>query len=179
MKFHKIKGFDPVGNQSDKNGCQLIINPGENDVVLFKMDPRSTGFSLSHQVVQEEVVAQSFTNNTQTFEFLNSFGGKQATPDNPEPEVKSRSQAKVIQQEQLEKTSDSRKKRNQQKLNFKDKVEKAKRELMQNMKEQAEFLKQHGGLGTGMFSNFMGNIARGNLKGDEEGWGFGGKVNKY
>ena len=54
------------------------------------MDPRSQGFSLSNQITQEEVMPHKFTPNVSTFEILNSLGGVQPTPDNPNPDVVSR-----------------------------------------------------------------------------------------
>ena len=48
VKFHSIKGFNPNCGRMNRNGANLIINPQSNDIMLFKMDPRSSGFSLSH-----------------------------------------------------------------------------------------------------------------------------------
>lgn len=54
------------------------------------MDPREEGFSLSHQIVQEEVMPEKFTPDVSTFEILNALGGVQPTPDNPKPEIQSK-----------------------------------------------------------------------------------------
>jgi len=48
VKLNSIKGFTPLGNNVSRNGAEVIINAEDNDVLVFKMDPRSNGFGLSH-----------------------------------------------------------------------------------------------------------------------------------
>ena len=103
MKFNKLKGFDPNGQQQNRNGAELIINPKDNDVLLFKMDPRKKGFSLSHQIIQEEVIPYHFTDETKTIEQLNALGGKQPVPENLKPETNSRMNTKKKVREQRKK----------------------------------------------------------------------------
>ena len=80
----KSSGFDIVSAVKTGKNCDLIMNPGENDVILFKMDPRSQGFSLSHRVVQEELLEKNFSKPYQSvFEILNELGGVNANPNKP------------------------------------------------------------------------------------------------
>jgi hypothetical protein len=82
----KSSGFNIVSAAKNKNNCDLIMNPGENDVILFKMDPRSQGFSLSHRVVQEELLEKSFSKPyLSAFEMLNELGSIDANPNKPKP----------------------------------------------------------------------------------------------
>jgi hypothetical protein len=79
----KSTGFNIVSAVKNGNNCDLIMNPEENDVILFKMDPRSQGFSLSHRVVQEELLKKNFSKPYQTvFEMLNELGSIDANPNN-------------------------------------------------------------------------------------------------
>ena len=80
----KSSGFDVVSAVKNGQNCDLIMNPGENDVILFKMDPRSQGFSLSHRVVQEELLEKNFSKPYQSvFEMLNELGSIDANPNAP------------------------------------------------------------------------------------------------
>jgi hypothetical protein len=78
----KSTGFNIVSAVKNGDNCDLIMNPGENDIILFKMDPRSQGFSLSHRVVQEELLKKNFSKPYQTvFEMLNELGSIDANPN--------------------------------------------------------------------------------------------------
>ena len=80
----KSSGFNVVSAVKTGQNCDLIMNPGENDIILFKMDPRSQGFSLSHRVVQEELLERNFSKPYQSvFEILNEFGSVNANPNTP------------------------------------------------------------------------------------------------
>lgn len=82
----KSSGFNIVSANKNGSNCDLIMNPGENDVILFKMDPRSQGFSLSHRVVQEELLEKNFSKPYQSaFEMLNELGSIDANPNKVEP----------------------------------------------------------------------------------------------
>ena len=82
----KSMGFDIVSAVKNGKNCDLIMNPGENDVILFKMDPRSQGFSLSHRVVQEELLKKNFSKPYQSvFEMLNELGSIDANPNSQTP----------------------------------------------------------------------------------------------
>lgn len=63
------------------------MNPGSNDILLFKMDPRKGNFSLSFQVIQQELLNQKFSPNQKLFDMIKNIGGKQPTPDNPQPKL--------------------------------------------------------------------------------------------
>ena len=78
----KSTGFNIVSATKNGDNCDLIMNPGENDIILFKMDPRSQGFSLSHRVVQEELLKKNFSKPYQSaFEILNELGSIDANPN--------------------------------------------------------------------------------------------------
>ena len=43
--------------------ADLIINPQDNDILLFKMDPRSNGFTLSYKTVDRELIGGKINDN--------------------------------------------------------------------------------------------------------------------
>lgn len=92
LTYKNKKGFNPVGLHTTEQGAQLIINPQDVDILLFKMDPRSQGFTLSHQITDEEVIPFKFTEDVTALELINSLGGSQPTPDNPNPSLVPRQQ---------------------------------------------------------------------------------------
>lgn len=80
IKNHK--GFDICSAVFQDGSCDLIMNPKENDVILFKMDPRSEGFSLSHAVTEEELLNSNFSKPYKSaFEMLNELGSVSANPN--------------------------------------------------------------------------------------------------
>ena len=90
LDFKTLKGFVPVGHDANKQGAELIINPQNVDVILFKMDPRSQGFSLAKQITGEEVIPYSFSEDLTSLELINSLGGLQPTPEDAHPAMRSK-----------------------------------------------------------------------------------------
>lgn len=41
-------GFDIVSENLNGKNIEVFINPSDSEVFLYKMDPRASGFSLSH-----------------------------------------------------------------------------------------------------------------------------------
>lgn len=120
ISYKNSKGFNSIGQNSTENGAELIINPQDVDILLFKMDPRSQGFSLAHQITDEEVVPYKFTENVAPLEQLNALGGSQPTPENPRPSIMPR------QQKQTEIQND-----NQKRGQFKEQLKREKEEKRQ------------------------------------------------
>lgn len=60
LKFIEVLGFNATAKQSLAQGAELLMNPQDFDLVLFKMDPRQQKFKLSHQIVAEELIAHKF-----------------------------------------------------------------------------------------------------------------------
>lgn len=90
VDYTNKKGFMPVGFNCNDENAQLIINPNDIDVLLFKMDPQSKGFTLSLQVSGDEVIPTRFSEDFVSLEIINSLGGYQPTPENPDAEVTAR-----------------------------------------------------------------------------------------
>lgn len=77
-------GFDVVAESKTRDAVQLVVNPNDAEVFLYKMDPRSNGFSLSHQVDSEELIPKVNKGN-KLIQIVESMGGFQPTPDKPQP----------------------------------------------------------------------------------------------
>ena len=93
---NKHTGFEIVSASKSGNNCDLVINPGENDVILFKMNPRAQTFSLSHRVVQEELLEKNFSKPYQTvFEMLVNLGSVSANPNNKSRGAGGNSESKI------------------------------------------------------------------------------------
>ena len=99
-KILSNQGFQTISGQLNTDTLDVLMNPNGNDIILFKMDPRSQGFGLSHQVIQEEIINKKFTDNVQILEIINSMGGLQPTSEEPDPDLMSRSKKKQEQDEQ-------------------------------------------------------------------------------
>lgn len=99
VKIVQNQGFNLVGKQVGKTDAMLLINPMENDILLYKMDPRSEGFTLSHQVAGEEVIAQKFPTDATILILIASLGGTQPTYDNPDPNIISRDDKQKVNQQ--------------------------------------------------------------------------------
>jgi calpain-15 len=161
IKFDKLQGFDPNGASLNNRGAELIINPNDNDVILYKMDPREKSFSLANQIVQEEVIPYKFSDDTKTVEKLNNLGGKQPTPNNNTPEITSRltQQQKILEEQQKNYQKDQfRQQQMEQRQNL---IEENKKKMMEDMMRQQNQLKDNGMMnlipgGMAMFSNFFG-----------------------
>ncbi len=179
VKFAKMKGFNPVGRQYNQNGCELIVNPSDNDVMLFKMDPRSGQFSLAHQVTQEEVIPNRFSEDKTTYEILNSLGGYQPTPDNPKAEIESRAKRRRDQQALQRERERINKQRAQKMAENRKRVEEQRRRELEERKRQEQILRQKG-YGNNQEGNFFDSIFGGLLGGLGGGssWGFGSKKKK-
>lgn len=89
-KLITIQGYDLVAGTCSKNEAEMLINPKDVDILLFKMNPLSESFKLSHQVVAEEVLNKVFARDSRTVALLSSIGAIQPTASNLHPEIKSR-----------------------------------------------------------------------------------------
>ena len=89
-KIITIQGYDLVAGTCSKNEAEMLINPKDVDILLFKMNPLSESFKLSHQVVAEEVLNKVFARDTRSVALLSSIGAIQPTASNLHPEIKSR-----------------------------------------------------------------------------------------
>lgn len=103
-------GFNLLGSQVSKSDATLLINPNDNDILLYKMDPRSNGFALSHQVAGEEVLAQKFPEDSTILALISSLGGTQPTYDNPNPNIVSRDEKQDMNQRYKEEQNSKKQK---------------------------------------------------------------------
>jgi hypothetical protein len=161
VKFIKNTGFNPIGRKVSPNGAELIINPQDNDILLYKMDPRSSGFSLSHQVTEEEVIPNKFTPDVSTFELLNSLGGSQPTPDNPKPNISSRTEIEAERKKIEEERKKIDEERQRQILIRQKEIEEEKKKRELEAKRQQDLLKQqntnlNNNMGGGFFNDLFG-----------------------
>lgn len=141
IKFNSNKGFNPLGQAVTEEGAELIINPQDVDILLFKMDPRSKGFSLSHQITNEEVIPHSFSEDKTVLEFMNSMGGLQPTPDNPEPDMSSRMEKRRRMQAEREKRKALREKLAREKAE-RARILAEKQRILEEQRQRAEEIRR-------------------------------------
>lgn len=84
-------GFNVQAENKSGNLIQMIINPKDSEVLLYKMDPRSEAFNLSHQIQAEELI-QPLSQDKKILELTQAIGGVQPTPDKPNPDLISKTQ---------------------------------------------------------------------------------------
>ena len=89
-KIITIEGYDVVAQTVSRGKAELIINPKDVDILLFKMNPLNQKFALSHQVLSEELINKSFQKDTRTIELLSSLGGSKPTANDKDPFIESR-----------------------------------------------------------------------------------------
>ena len=174
LDFLNMTGFNVVGRNCSESSADLIINPRNNDVLLFKMDPRSKGFSLSHRISDEEVLPNEFSEDKTIYEFMNSLGGSQPTPANPDGEMSSR-------KERLRKIEEERQRKEQLMAQIAREKEERLRILQEKRRRmieekriadelrrerEAEYQRQYGeraddSYGKGMFGQFMQGLGGG------------------
>lgn len=169
-------GFILLGKQVGKSDASLLINPQDNDILLYKMDPRSNGFALSHQVASEEVIAQKFPEDASILVLIASLGGVQPTPENPDPNIVSRNNKQEIndkyRQEQKQKNNQqSRQKEISKKAEEERKrqLELEKKKVEEERKRQAEYLgKQYGHLYQNTGPNDQNSQYRGSINNNKK-----------
>lgn len=96
VRFKQLQGFVPLSGNISPSGANLVINPQDNDVLIYKMDPRQNTFRLAHQVQDEELIPFKFTPDFQTIEAMRELGGFQTTPENPTPVMRSRQEMQQL-----------------------------------------------------------------------------------
>jgi len=162
-----VKGFNPVARAISGNNADVLINPSDNDILLFNMDPRAGGFSLSYKITAEEVIPYKFSSDTNTLEMLNALGGVQPTHENDEAKnITSRlqKQKEIEERERKNKEIEAERKR-QQEIAIQRAKEKRKRQedehnkLMELVKQTQQML----GLNDQNFFGFNANANGGGL----------------
>jgi hypothetical protein len=112
-----VKGFTPNARTVSGNTADVLVNPTDNDILLFNMDPRASGFSLSYKVSAEEVIPYKFSPDTNTLEMLNALGGSQPTLENDDSKnITSRlqKQKEIEERERKNKEIEAERKRQQE-----------------------------------------------------------------
>ena len=96
VQIKEMNGYSPIGGNISGRLADVVMNPQDSDVIVFKMDPRETNFRVSVQVVDEELIPHRFNPDLNSGEFLHNIGGIQPTPDNMDARLRS-----VVEQERL------------------------------------------------------------------------------
>lgn len=104
-KIIESKGYDVVALSGSGNKFEVVANPKDVDIILFKMNPLSDGFKLSHQVISEELIAKEFQKDLKTIELLVQLGAVRPTAKDTDPVIKAR--------ELAQKEAEENKKKNQ------------------------------------------------------------------
>ena len=164
FSFVAVKGFNPVAKTVTANSCELLINPNDNDVLLFNMDPRAAGYSLSYKITAEEVIPYKFGQDTNTLEMLNALGGTQPTLENDKQNLTSRTQKQkeIEERDKQNREVEAQRKRNQEEAIRRAKEKRQKQDdergrLMQLLKQTQELM----GVGDQNFFGFSGNTGGG------------------
>lgn len=105
-KILTCNGYDVVALSGTKDKFEIIANPKDCDVIMFKMNPTNETFKLSHQVISEELIAKEFQKDIKTVELLAQLGAVHPTVKDSDPQVKAREQARL--------DAEAEKKRNQE-----------------------------------------------------------------
>lgn len=123
------KGYDVVAAISGGNSAELLINPNNADVLMFKMNLKNESFQLSHQISGEEVLQKVFQPDNRVVEFLSQIGGEQPTDENEANEsiIKSRT-------DRIEEAKNS--------LKENDALEKLRLKMLEDSKKKVELAKK-------------------------------------
>jgi hypothetical protein len=98
-------GYDVIASSSAGDKFEIIANPKDHDIILFKMNPLIEVFKLSHQVSSEELISKGFQKDIKTVEMLSQLGAQHPTAKNDEPQVVARDQAKAAKEADAKKNS--------------------------------------------------------------------------
>lgn len=139
MRFLKLQGFDVLGRQADQSGAEVLMNPMDNDILMFKMDPRKEAFSMSLQIHSEELVAGTLSANTQGLEFAQKIGGSQPSPKDNDPAIQSREQ----QRRELERLAKEKAQEEEQRRKL---LLQQQQLAAEKKRKQEEYLRQQGEL---------------------------------
>lgn len=96
VQIKEMNGYSPIGGNISGRLADVVMNPQDSDIMVFKMDPRETNFRVAVQVVDEELIPHRFNPDLNSGEFLHNIGGVQPTPDNMDARLRS-----VAEQERL------------------------------------------------------------------------------
>lgn len=110
------------------------------DVLVFKMDPRNqSGFTLSFQIVEEELIRKNLQDNKGDLDMLASLGGVQPIP-NQEGQFLSRHDQQQKVQDMSQKNRDLDLMRRRKMEERKRLIELEKRKEEEQYQRQSEFL---------------------------------------
>ena len=161
-------GFNLIGKQVSNDDASLLINPLDNTVLLYKMDPRSNGFSLSHQISSEEILSQKFVEDTGALSLLSSLGGVQPTYDNPEPKIVPRLQ----KHEMNDKYKDECKFKKQQRRKEREAIKRAEEERRRRLEAEKREIEEERRRQATIIDKELGGRYKGKVYYREEDYGY-------